>query len=701
MDATIAPMWQNLFQSESIYFLPKYQRLYSWEKTQLDDFWHDIRDAYAQNSELPYLLGTLYFAKMDFAKIKQEVNAEVWSHYENVGTDTQHYLIIDGQQRITTFFLLQLVLSGKKNLLYEQRPKLALGRVDFEFLKSLLENRSVSPLTKSHKNIKFTYDYLKEKIANLDEQEKFRSYIQQNLQAVFITLVSHHEIATMLFVSQTDRGKRLTVLDKLKSSLMFYTQKIEMDRSSEIDNLYGELYEVTEYCVSLNLYKNSSKMESEIVRILHVLLKKKSFYDTKILGDMKSHIGWEAGADRIYDVISVMLRNTKTKEKKECIESIYTTLVDINSFLKYVYRIRVHERENQFLDPYANVVWYPYFQLFRLLNPTRFSKALLVELFSKLQSKDHSSNLLHFIDIEDTNTHSDSIFAVTKRNLVDVLQKERIKAKYLKLQTLLSDTTSEYYDIAQIQQYDALFAILQKKLNRSLQRINSFQDYLDNRYISIINLVEKIEMSIWKSGKRPIGSFIKNENDVDSLLKHTMNFMYKYKDDHNYLLRDFGFSNIKYLLLEYERIVYRNSNNYQKILDLEVEIDDNVTIQREHIYPVTPDDKIASKLKEIWYDNKKERYENWIWKIGNITLLEHNINIGNASNKTIWEKASIYKKKESLFLQTQELADDILELKDIFDALGIEENSSVSHYAYKLLLEIRELELLSFLYCRF
>ena len=701
MDATISPLWQNLFQDESICFLPKYQRAYSWEKTQLDDFWHDIIDAYTQNSTLPYLLGTLYFAKVDFETVKREVNDDVWLHYEDIGKHNKHYLIIDGQQRITTFFLLQIICAEVNTLFCKHLPKLALGQVDFEFLKALAENRAIKPLTKSHRNLEFTYRFFKKKVGELEDKEKFLTYIEQNLQAVFITLHSHLELATTLFVSQTDRGKRLTVLDKLKSSLMFYTKKIAMDESSKIDDLYGELYAVIEYLVSLHLYKSSEKMEADIVRILHVLLKKKKFYNTKMENGKKVQIGWEAGADKIYDAISIMLRSAKIEDKKFCIESIYNTLQDINAFFGYVKHIRMLEQQNQFLDPYANVVWYPYLQLFALLNPTRFSKALLVELFSRIQSGDAESKLLHFVNVEDRHTRSDSVFAVTKRNLVDVLQKDRIKPKYLKLQTLLSSDISKHYDIAQMQHYKGIFSLLQKKLSRALQRINTFQYYLDNRYVSVINLIEKIELSIWKTGKRPIGSFITNEKNVDSLLVHTMDFMYNYKDKQNYLLRDFGFSDIKYLLLEYERVVYRNESNYRKILDIETENESDVTIQREHIYPVNPDEKIRSKLKEIWYDNDKERYENWIWKIGNVTLLEHNINIGNASNKTIWEKASIYKRKDTLFLHTKELADDILEIKTVLNSLKIEETHAVTHYAYKLLLEIREIELLSFLYCRF
>lgn len=703
MVAEICPMWTTLFQNDSIYFLPKYQRAYSWGKTQLDDFWHDLHDAIAENIELPYLLGTLYLAEVDSGTIIKEVNHEVWNHYKNILDDTKHYLVIDGQQRITTLYLLQLVLLENQNLSVGLFPKLALGKVDFDFLNSLSQNRTMTPLTNSHKNIEFTYNFFHEKLALLSKEnrELFVSFIQQNLQAVFITLTSNLELATTLFVSQTDRGKKLTVLDKLKSSLMFYTQKTALKGSLNIDNLFGELYVVIEYLVSMNIYKNSKEMESDIVRILHVLLKKDGFYDNAILGELKSKIGWEVGEDRVYDAIAIMLRDSKREKKEICISLLHNTLTTIKEFFDYTYQIRKYEQDNQFLDLYTHNIWYPYLQLFRLLKPTRFSKALLVELFNMSRNTSPSSTKLNFISIGDNSTHSDSMISVKKRDTVDVLTKDRIKDKYLKLQTLLSKNGGIYYDISKIQENDALLKLLRQKLNRTLIRINDFQNYLDNRYISAVNLIEKAEMSIWKNGKRPVGNFIKREKNVDRLLTHTLDFTYRYKEKSNYLLRDFGFSNIKYLLLEYERMVFKNNNNYQKILDVEIDTQDKVTIQREHIYPVTPDEKMNQKIKDIWYANNQERYSAWIWKIGNVTLLEHNINIGNASNKSIWEKADIYHKHKTLFLHTQELADDIIEIKTLLNKLQIADDDSLTHYSFKILLEIRELELLSFLYCRF
>ena len=703
MDAAICPMWTNLFQQNSFYFLPKYQRAYSWQKAQLDDFWNDIQEAIAKSPELPYLLGTLYLAKVDSKSVKREVHRSVWEAYEEHLQTHENFLIIDGQQRITTLFLLRLAIEHNDALAINGMSKLALGQVDFGFLSALVNGEKIEPATRSNKNIAFAHDYFTEKFQDLSDEKKeaFLVFLKRHLQAVYITLTDNLELATTLFVSQTDRGKRLTVLDKLKSSLIFYTQKSSLHGSLGIDDMFGKLYVTIEHLVSLQLYKNSDDLEADVMRILHVLLKKSGFYKSDLLGDLKGKIGWEVGEQRVYDAIAAMLRFSPRDQKEQCLTTLYATMVQIQTFLDYIYHIRMRELEEQYLDPYVQHIWYPSLQLFPLLKPSRFSKALLVELFSGKDHKSVEDARYYFAKMDDETVHSESIVRVQERTAVDVLSREKIDKIYLKLQTLLSQNPSDFHDMVEIQKCEPMASLLRAKLQRTLERVNQFQDYLDNRYISMVNVIEKIELSIWKNGKRPIGSLMEKGMNSDALLKHTLDYAYRYKEQNNYLLRDFGFGNVKYLLLEYERMVHGDTQSYQKIIAMESSEDDNVSIQREHIYPVNLDESVAEEIKQLWSQGGSVVYSDWIWKIGNVTLLEHHINIGNASNKPIDEKARVYLEHQTIFAHTRELATDVLEIASLLDELKLDKKSPLWHYPYKVLLEIRELELLSFLYCRF
>ena len=69
---------------QDYFFIPEYQRGYSWDITQCDKLWQDIEAFRESKSEDPYFFGTII---VDFSN-------------EN------EFSLIDGQQRTTTFLLL-------------------------------------------------------------------------------------------------------------------------------------------------------------------------------------------------------------------------------------------------------------------------------------------------------------------------------------------------------------------------------------------------------------------------------------------------------------------------------------------------------------------------------------------------------------------------------------------------------------------
>ena len=77
------------------FIIPTYQRKYSWTDTERKDLWQDIEESIKDN--MNHFLGTLSFKE----------NKAV-----GLTTDTI-YEIIDGQQRITTLFILLKVLIDK------------------------------------------------------------------------------------------------------------------------------------------------------------------------------------------------------------------------------------------------------------------------------------------------------------------------------------------------------------------------------------------------------------------------------------------------------------------------------------------------------------------------------------------------------------------------------------------------------------
>jgi hypothetical protein len=204
---------------------------------------------------------------------------------------------------------------------------------------------------------------------------------------------------------------------------------------------------------------------------------------------------------------------------------------------------------------------------------------------------------------------------------------------------------------------------------------------------------------MWRIGKRPVGSFMSYRDEIVTAIKHADRWAESYKKD--YLLRDMNYNSYKYVLFCFERALAPWDNqNFRDLLSMEFKEDDKLAVHREHIFSQTPGAELDKLLRQLWSDAGTP-YEEWIWGIGNITLLEHNKNIGEASNRPIWEKAKVY--CSSRFYHTIELGKTLLELDTLLTECGHDtlSPSQTRLAAFKVLLEIREIELLAFTYCRF
>ena len=73
------------------YIVPDYQREYVWQGEQVEQLLSDLLDAYNEDNKKAYFLGTI-------------VTFDTGNQFE----------LIDGQQRLTTFFI--LLCSLKKNI---------------------------------------------------------------------------------------------------------------------------------------------------------------------------------------------------------------------------------------------------------------------------------------------------------------------------------------------------------------------------------------------------------------------------------------------------------------------------------------------------------------------------------------------------------------------------------------------------------
>ena len=111
----------NLFdKNEEGFYVPLYQREYTWEEENINQFFEDlvlgIQELSDGNDKAATFLGTVIFTNLDDKSIavrEGESNAE----------PTAVQLVIDGQQRISTIALLGIQLTEHLKSLYEKLPE--------------------------------------------------------------------------------------------------------------------------------------------------------------------------------------------------------------------------------------------------------------------------------------------------------------------------------------------------------------------------------------------------------------------------------------------------------------------------------------------------------------------------------------------------------------------------------------------------
>jgi uncharacterized protein with ParB-like and HNH nuclease domain len=225
------------------FVIPTYQRKYSWTATERTALWRDIEESI--NTDMSHFIGTLSF------KENKKPTLSVHTEYE----------IIDGQQRITTLFILLSVLIDKipdqqeresqrtvfigtpNNLLLQP-----LGS-DGEFLSEIIfnyEEVDISTITK--RSQRFMYQGKKDFVALVsaltpEQVIEWIFFIMQKIE-ILVFNVSDQAQAVKMFSIINDRGLPLRVLDKTKSILMLYsTLFLNEELNSTINDCFEKIFD--------------------------------------------------------------------------------------------------------------------------------------------------------------------------------------------------------------------------------------------------------------------------------------------------------------------------------------------------------------------------------------------------------------------------------------------------------------------------
>lgn len=231
------------------FLIPVFQRDYSWSEEECLELWSDVVRMGRESKAGYHFIGSLVYAP---------------AHDMNAGFTK--WLLIDGQQRLTTLTLLvaalrrrildsgwvskapDSVLTAKKlqadflkNVAEDgdREAKLVLRRVDRAALESILADES----TKEHEGSRIVenFEMFRELVAEEDPEVVFRGICK--LQIVDVTLDRTHDDPQVVFESLNSTGRELSQSDQIRNFVLMRLEEREQTRLyekywSKIEMLY-------------------------------------------------------------------------------------------------------------------------------------------------------------------------------------------------------------------------------------------------------------------------------------------------------------------------------------------------------------------------------------------------------------------------------------------------------------------------------
>ena len=229
-----------------IFRIPDFQRGYSWEERQLDDFWEDIQNLHPNKIHYIGLLTVEPISNSDIQNMEKWKD-DLWLLKKGMTA----YYVIDGQQRLTTLIILlheilrtfsedEGINFGSKSewterFLYRSFNQIYKSFVfgyekdnpSDEFFKTrILEQESSAadkyPETLYTANLMFAKEYFAKKLKNLSRERKEEIFDK----AVNKLKFNYYEIDDSLdiyvtFETMNNRGKDLSHLELLKNRLIY------------------------------------------------------------------------------------------------------------------------------------------------------------------------------------------------------------------------------------------------------------------------------------------------------------------------------------------------------------------------------------------------------------------------------------------------------------------------------------------------
>ena len=192
---------ETLFDTEAHYVIPRYQRAYAWEDKEIVQLIDDINDS----------TGDYYIGSLVVAKVKDKVET---------------YEVVDGQQRLTTLYLLLHYLKSQvgavgKTLSFDCRPDSNYTLTHIEALLSD-EKRLADDEDRIEQSIRNGLKVIRQKFETGDGIQKDNFLERLRSVILYRIEVPEHTDLNRYFEIMNTRGEQLEQHDILKAQLMEY-----------------------------------------------------------------------------------------------------------------------------------------------------------------------------------------------------------------------------------------------------------------------------------------------------------------------------------------------------------------------------------------------------------------------------------------------------------------------------------------------
>jgi uncharacterized protein with ParB-like and HNH nuclease domain len=229
---------QQIIEGTKQYVVPLFQRPYSWKKSEWQMLWDDLLDLCELETPRTHFMGSI-----------------VTMPTNSIPEGVSKYLLIDGQQRLTTIFILLCALRNHARQIEDKRLsakidailtnlhedgmdyfKLQPTQVDRDVFHQLIQDNESNEVIENNSILEcYTFFFKKIRQLNSDLQQ-LQKIICTNLSVVSVVLSSNDD-PYLVFESLNAKGRALTQADLIRN---YFFMRIHVDKQDLIYTKYWQ-----------------------------------------------------------------------------------------------------------------------------------------------------------------------------------------------------------------------------------------------------------------------------------------------------------------------------------------------------------------------------------------------------------------------------------------------------------------------------